>query len=88
MKTDRQGYVSKCGFYAHENIDRKKLYVLKDNNKKVYVFSNNQYLMSNENVGILMPIENCNDEWCKIYYPCGDTEYFVKKDDIGLFKGK
>ena len=29
-----------------------------------------------------VPIESCDDKWCKIYYPCGDTEYYVKKDEI------
>ena len=88
VKTDKYGYVSKCGFFIHKNIDKKNLYVLKDDNRQIYVFSHNQYVAYNEYVGILIPIEHCNNEWCKIYYPCGDTEYFVKKDDIGLFKGK
>ena len=35
-------------------------------------------------LSILFNFKNstCGDKWCKIYYPCDETEYFVKKDDI------
>jgi len=29
-----------------------------------------------------LPVESCDKTWCKIYYPCGEMEYFVKKDEI------
>jgi len=31
---------------------------------------------------IVIPIQSCEGKWCKIYYPCGQKEYFVKKDNI------
>ena len=40
--------------------------------------------MSRSTCGFIFhdPIQSCEGEWCKIYYPCGDTEYYVKKGEI------
>ena len=88
VENDDYGYVSKCGFYIHESIDRKNLYLLKDDSRRIYIFKDNQYIISSDQYSIIVPIETCNKEWCKIYYPCSDSKYFVKKDDIVLFNGK
>ena len=90
---DRYGYISKCGFYSHEQLKKEKLYIRKNTNAKIYFMQNGKYEILQENQYeintadiIPLPIEYCNGEWCKIYYPCGDTEYFVKKDDIEQYK--
>ena len=38
VENDDYGYVSKCGFYIHESIDRKNLYLLKDDSRRIYIF--------------------------------------------------
>ena len=85
-----KGFRSQCGIYFHEKISNEKLYVPKDEFLQIFVLKHNEYKIvdSYEKYYFsVVPIEVCNDEWCKIYYPCGDTEYFVKKDDIELFNG-
>ena len=92
---DNYGYVSKCGFYSHEQLKKRKLYIRKNTNVKIYFIQDEKYEILQENQYeintaeiIPLPIETCDDTWCKIYYPCSDTKYFVKKDDIVLFNGK
>ncbi|ERJ29391.1 hypothetical protein UNSW2_2012 [Campylobacter concisus UNSW2] len=69
------------------------MYIRKNTNVKIYfiqdekyeILQENQYEINTADI-IPLPIETCDDTWCKIYYPCGDTEYFVKKDDIEQYK--
>lgn len=95
--SDKIGFISQCKhsflseyFYSKDDIiDRKHIYnFIEYDNGKIYTFKDNQFIMTDvhRHIGMcyfcIIPIEYCNDEWCKIYYPCGDADYFVKKDDI------
>ena len=86
---DNNKFLSKCGgkYFNRAIIDEKILYRLKEN-KKVYVSQDNDFKIASDDLSIgiskIIPIQACDNEWCKIYYPCGDTEYFVKKDDIEI----
>ncbi|MBQ3674200.1 MAG: hypothetical protein II923_01180 [Campylobacter sp.] len=93
----KYGFVSRCNYFSNKPISDEKIYISKNENYlDIYVytdykFTDNFYtkidVFSHHNGKLpIVPIENCNDEWCKIYYPCGDTEYFVKKDDIEQYK--
>ena len=86
----KYGFVSRCNYFSNKPISDEKIYISKNENYlDIYVytdykFTDNFYtkidVFSHHNGKLpIVPIENCNDEWCKIYYPCGDTEYFVKK---------
>ena len=85
---DGGGYVSTCEtFFSDYPIGVEKLYELKSRNDlkaPIYIIKDGNFTIVNVRKGIfgVVPIENCNDKWCKIYYPCDETEYFVKKDDI------
>ena len=81
-------FLSKCGgkYFGQIAINEKTLYRLKEY-KKIYEKQDNDFKIASNDlafIGIagIVPIQTCDDTWCKIYYPCGDTEYFVKKDDI------
>ena len=82
------GYASTCEtFFSDYPIGVEKLYELKSRNglkAPIYIIKDGNFTIVNVRKGIfgVVPIESCNDKWCKIYYPCDKTEYFVKKDDI------
>ena len=85
---DNNRFLSKCGgeYFNQISINEKTLYRLKEY-KKIYEKQDNDFKIASNDlvfIGIagIVPIQTCDDTWCKIYYPCGDTEYFVKKDDI------
>lgn len=87
---DNNKFLSKCGgkYFNRTIIDEKILYRLKEY-KKIYEKQDNYFKIASNDlafIGIagIVPIQTCDDTWCKIYYPCGDTEYFVKKDDIEI----
>lgn len=82
------GYVSTCEtFFSDYPIGVEKLYELKSRNDlkaPIYIIKDGNFTIVDVRKGIfgVVPIESCGDKWCKIYYPCDETEYFVKKDDI------
>ena len=82
------GYASTCEtFFSDYPIGVEKLYELKSRNglkAPIYIIKDGNFTIVNVRKGIfgVVPIESCGDKWCKIYYPCDETEYFVKKDDI------
>ncbi|MDA3049386.1 hypothetical protein OFO03_04680 [Campylobacter sp. JMF_02 ED1] len=83
-------FLSKCGgkYFSQITINEKTLYKLKEY-KKVYIKQNSDFKIASNDlsfIGIakIIPIQTCDDIWCKIYYPCGDTEYFVKKGDLEI----
>ena len=83
-------FLSRCGgeYFNQIVIDEKTLYRLNEN-KKVYVKQNNDFKVASNDlsfIGIskIIPIQTCDNGWCKIYYPCSDIEYFVRKDDIEI----
>ena len=88
------GFASQCqkSFFGKADfIDYEHIYSFNQYNKsKIYIFKDNKFKITDIFIGrclfCVVPIETCNGEWCKIYYPCGDTEYFVKKDDIKQYK--
>ena len=65
------------------------MYELRNDFLVIYILKNGDY-KNVENYGkyefSIVPIETCNGEWCKIYYPCSDTEYFVKKMILDYLK--
>ena len=87
---------SSCGFIFHDSIPHDKLYVPRNLEDFLDIYSRAKSQKSGEyeyklvetlsqyynKTSTTVPIESCNDKWCKIYYPCGDTEYYVKKDEI------
>ena len=82
-------YTSTCemrsaGYYP---IGEEKLYQLKTRDgvrASIYIIRKGNFMAIKvlDGVGGILPIESCGDEWCKIYYPCGERGYFVKKDEI------
>ena len=82
------GYASTCEtLFSDYPIGVEKLYELKSRNDlkaPIYIIKDGNFTIADVRKGIfgVVPIESCGDKWCKIYYPCGETEYFVKKDDI------
>ena len=82
------GYASTCEtFFSDYPIGVEKLYELKSRNglkAPIYIIKDGNFTIVNVRKGIfgVVPIESCGDKWCKIYYPCDETEYFVKKGDI------
>ena len=82
-------YTSTCemcsaGYYP---IGEEKLYQLKTRDgvrASIYIIRKGNFMAVKvlDGVGGILPIESCGDEWCKIYYPCGERGYFVKKDEI------
>lgn len=85
-----RGFKSQCGIYFHKKINDKNIYGAKNEFLQIFILEDNQYkvvdIYQKYNFSVV-PIEYCNNEWCKIYYPCDNTQYFVKKDDIVLFNG-
>ena len=81
-------YVSTCEtFFSDYPIGVEKLYELKSRNDlkaPIYIIKDGNFTIADVRKGIfgVVPIESCGDKWCKIYYPCSETEYFVKKGDI------
>ena len=81
-------YASTCEtFFSDYPISVEKLYELKSRNDlkaPIYIIKDGNFTIVDVRKGIfgVVPIESCNDKWCKIYYPCGQKEYFVKKDEI------
>jgi len=87
---------SSCGFIFHDYIPHDKLYVPRNLEDFLDIYSRAKSQKSGEyeyklvetlsqyynKTSTTVPIESCDDKWCKIYYPCGDTEYYVKKDEI------
>lgn len=89
LTSNNYGFVSQCAgifdFGADYEIDDSKIYAFKKNvHRTIYIKTEQNFIPTQINAGLagLIPIESCNDKWCKIYYPCYETEYFVKKDDI------
>ena len=82
------GYASTCEtLFSDYPIGVEKLYELKSRNDlkaPIYIIKDGNFTIADVRKGIfgVVPIESCGDKWCKIYYPCGQKEYFVKKDDI------
>ena len=69
-------FYGECG----EKIDQKIIYKFKDGViRKIFYEDKEEFAYYDE---MVIPIQSCKGEWCKIYYPCGQKEYFVKKDDI------
>lgn len=81
-------YASTCEtFFSDYPISAEKLYELKSRNDlkaPIYIIKDGNFTIAYVRKGIfgVVPIESCGDKWCKIYYPCSETEYFVKKGDI------
>ena len=87
---------SSCGFIFHDSIPHDKLYVPRNLEDFLDIYSRSKSQKSGEyeyklvetlsqyynKTSTMVPIESCDDKWCKIYYPCGDTEYYVKRDEI------
>ncbi|WP_298704445.1 hypothetical protein [uncultured Campylobacter sp.] len=82
------GYASTCEtLFSDYPIGVEKLYELKSRNDlkaPIYIIKDGNFTIADVRKGIfgVVPIESCGDKWCKIYYPCSETEYFVKKGDI------
>ena len=69
-------FYGECG----EKIDQKIIYKFKDGIiRKIFYEDKEEFAYYDE---IVIPIQSCEGEWCKIYYPCGERGYFVKKDEI------
>ncbi|MDU5326680.1 hypothetical protein [Campylobacter ureolyticus] len=91
LKTENNNFVIDCGFFSrNEYLDDERVYKAKG--KWLSIYERN-YLGEYIKVDVFasysnaklpaVPIESCDDVWCKIYYPCEkNIEYFVKKDDI------
>jgi len=87
---------STCGFIFHDYIPDDKFYIPRGSEDFLDIYSRSKSQKSGEyeyklvetlshyynGTSTMVPIESCDDKWCKIYYPCGDTEYYVKKDEI------
>ena len=89
LTSNNYGFISQCAgifdFEVDYKIDDSKIYAFKKNvHRTIYIKTEQNFIPTQINAGLagLVPIESCNDKWCKIYYPCGQKEYFVKKDDI------
>ncbi|WP_297941652.1 hypothetical protein [uncultured Campylobacter sp.] len=82
------GYASTCEtLFSDYPIGVEKLYELKSRNDlkaPIYIIKDGNFTIADVRKGIfgVVPIESCGDKWCKIYYPCSETEYFIKKGDI------
>ena len=89
LTSSNYGFISQCAgifdFKVDYKIDYSKIYAFKKNvHRTIYIKTEQNFIPTQINAGLagLVPIESCNDKWCKIYYPCSETEYFVKKGDI------
>ncbi|MCZ6160676.1 hypothetical protein [Campylobacter ureolyticus] len=92
LKYNDKYYMSQCykecSFCEKYKINSDKIYTMNKENGSIYVLLNDgkfeKLVNTEEYIGYyqIFPIENCDDVWCKIYYPCSDIEYFVKKDEI------
>ncbi len=83
-------YKTNCGFFSHDKyLNNNQIYKAKGKWLNIY---NKNHWGEYTNVDVfssykmeklaVIPIESCDDIWCKIYYPCSDMKYFVKKDEI------
>ena len=89
LTSNNYGFISQCAgifdFGADYEIDDSKIYIFKENTRHIiYIKTEQNFVPTQIGAGLagIVPIENCNDKWCKIYYPCDERGYFVKKDDI------
>ena len=89
LTSNNYGFISQCAgifdFGVDYEIDDSKIYIFKENTRHIiYIKTEQNFVPTQIGAGLagIVPIESCNDKWCKIYYPCGQKEYFVKKDDI------
>ena len=87
---------SSCGFIFHDYIPDDKFYIPRGSEDFLDIYSRSKSQKSGEyeyklvetlshyynKTSTTVPIESCDDKWCKIYYPCGERGYFVKKDEI------
>ena len=77
-----------CFFCEKYKINSDKIYTMNDRkNSNIYALLDGKFvkLVNTEKyIGYfqIFPIESCDDVWCKIYYPCSDMKYFVRKDEI------
>ena len=75
-KHEDGAFYGECG----EKIDQKIIYKFKDAViRKIFYEDKEEFAYYDE---IVIPIQSCEGKWCKIYYPCGERGYFVKKDEI------